>query len=185
MGLFSLQWWSVHFFLCWKYAKVPESSTVRHHYHSTSGYFHSRMRCISSFNLFTNEISLSFRVRLKSKSVSEGRIRSKHSTNHMLRRISYWRLLAGGLFNLWQDETVRRANSSLSQWITWTRTIRSLKRFVQKERFVHERNIIILLQTFWCIFNVLYKHIYSLFSLKLHKKYSVSKYNVPQMIYFL
>ncbi len=53
--------------------------------HST----HSQTRCTSYFNSFTNEISLLFRVRLKSKLISEGHIRSKHSTNHMLRRISY------------------------------------------------------------------------------------------------
>ncbi len=47
--------------------------------------FHSRMTCTSSFNLFTNEIYLSLRVRLKNKSVHEGYICSKHSTNHMLR----------------------------------------------------------------------------------------------------
>ncbi len=71
-----------------------------------------------------------------------------HAPSHLILR----RVLAQSLVILWQDETVHRANSTallrregfqwtrnMSQWIT--RTIRSSKRFIQKERFVHERNI--------------------------------------------
>ncbi len=93
---------------------------------------------------------------VQSNSVSEGRIRSLHSTNHMLCHISYSNAI-GSRFSqsltgwnspqtransatlLWREEFQWTRN--MSQWITWTRMIRSPKRFVQKERFVHERNI--------------------------------------------
>ncbi len=52
------------------------------------------------------------------------------------------RLLARGLVNLWRDETV---HSAVTGGITWTRNmshgLREPKRFVQKQWFVHERNI--------------------------------------------
>ncbi len=132
-------------------------------------FFSFTNRCTSSVISFMNDMCqfiqhiherdpLSFR--LKSKSVSEGRIRSLHSTNHTLRLISYSNAI-GSRFSQsltgWNSPQTRANSATLlwregfqwtrnmSQWITWTRTIRSPKRFVQKERFVHERNITIWL----------------------------------------
>ncbi len=107
---------------------------VRHHYRSITDSLRSQTRCTSSFNSF-----------------SEGRIRSLHSTNHTLRHISYSNAI-GSRFSqsltgwnsnsavlLWTEEFQWTRN--MSQWIVWTRTICSPKRFIQKEWFVHERNI--------------------------------------------
>ncbi len=121
----------------------------------TTGSFHSRTTCTSSFLSFTNEISLSFRVRLKNKSVREGRIHSKHSTNHMLRRISYSKAIGSRISQSLTGWTSPQCcdrrdyvNGKYESWITWTRNmshgLREREIWVngfQKERFVHERNI--------------------------------------------
>ncbi len=123
--------------------------SVRHHYRSTTGSFHSRTTCTSSF---TNKISLSFWVRLKIKSVSEGRIRSKYSTNHMLSRISYSKAIGSRISQSltgWNSPQCKQRRAAVTGGITWTRNvsrwitrmIRSPQIFVQKNDFFHERNI--------------------------------------------
>ncbi len=137
---------------------------------SFSGSFHSQTRCTSLVISVTNEISLSFRVRLKSKSVSEGCIRSKHSTNHMFRCISHSKAIGSRIshsLTRWNSPQCKQLmwkegfqwTRNMSQWITWTRTIRSPKRFIQKDRFVHKRNIIsqvlsVAALHVWCIHSV-------------------------------
>jgi hypothetical protein len=137
-------------------ANMPNYSSralpVRHHYRSTAGsYIHERDVPVHSTHS---------RTRSRSRSDCKATLSVKGVFVHNIQQItcsvtSHTRmLLARGLVSLWQDETVRRANSAtllwreefqwtrnMSQLITWTRKIRSPKRFVQKERFVHERNI--------------------------------------------
>ncbi len=83
---------------------------------------HERDVPVRSFRSRTRSLSLG----LKSKSVSEGRIRSKHSTITCSIASHTRRLLARGLVNLWQDETVHSANSWCGR-----------RDFSERERFVH------------------------------------------------
>ncbi len=123
--------------------QVP--SSVRHYYYSIFFFIHeqdvsvnsthSRKRC-TSFGHFVHEWHVpvhstrsrtrSLSLGLKSKSVSEGRIRSKHSTITCSIASHTRRLLARGLVNLWQDETVHSANSWCGR-----------RDFSERERFVH------------------------------------------------
>ncbi len=119
--------------------------------------FRSRMTCTSSFNSFTNEISLS----RTQKQIGQWRAYSfKTFNNHMLHCISHSKAIGS------------RISQSLTGWnspqckqlmwkegFQWTRTIRSPKRFLQKERFVHKRNIIsqvwsVAALHVWCIQSV-------------------------------
>ncbi len=110
-----------------------------HEWHIPVWLFRSRTRSLS--------------LGLKSKSVSEGCIRSKHSTNHMFRCISHSKAIGSRISQSltgWNSPQCKQLmwkegfqwTRNMSQWITWTRTIRSPKRFIQKDRFVHKRNII-------------------------------------------
>ncbi len=90
---------------------------------------------------------------VQSNSVSEGRIRSLHSTNHMLCHISYSNAIGSRFSQSWQDETVHRLEltaprcsegrnfSEREIWVNGLRErerFRSPKRFVQKEWVVHD-----------------------------------------------
>ncbi len=112
--------------------------------------FRSRMTCTSSFNSFTNEISLS----RTQKQIGQWRAYSfKTFNNHMLRCISHSKAIGSRISQSltgWNSPQCKQLmwkegfqwTRNMSQWITWPKTIRSPKRFLQKERFVHKRNII-------------------------------------------
>ncbi len=97
---------------------------------------HERDVPVWLFRSRTRSLSLG----LKSKSVSEGRIRSKHSTITCSVASHTRRLLARGLVNLWQDETVHSANSwcgrkDFSEQEIWVNGLRERERFVHLKDF--------------------------------------------------
>ncbi len=65
---------------------MSRAQPVRHHYNSTSGSYVHERDVAYQFIQLVHERALSL---VQSNSVSEGRIRSLHSTNHMLCHISY------------------------------------------------------------------------------------------------
>ncbi len=94
----------------------------------------------------TRSRTRSLSLGLKSKSVSEGRVRSKHSTITCSVASHTRRLLARGLVTLWQDETVHSANSwcgrrDFSEREIWVNELRERERFVHLKDFFKQNDL--------------------------------------------